>query len=223
MRYEHSSNFRRAYLAIVGGAAVIAVAGRAFTALLASDSPAAPAVAPKNVGEPASPGQLASVRSCVRREARGPAPSRSSTASAGSDATDAGASDASDCRRITNAPNNTYVLREATPASGSARRSSPRNADGQHDATSNPTNVVTAAKPVNTTRAVDLGHGEGRQHASGEPRRVGRRAADHVLVRLASLQRQGRQLQRDPGRERHELRGARRRYGQDDPRPRHRP
>ena len=53
--------------------------------------------------------------------------------------------------RITNASDNTYVLRQAD--AGFRIRSQVRatNADGQDTATSNPTSVVTAAKPVNTT------------------------------------------------------------------------
>ena len=62
-----------------------------------------------------------------------------------------GASDASDCRRITNASDNTYVLRQGDAGFRIRSQVVARNADGQDTATSNPTNVVTAAKPVNTT------------------------------------------------------------------------
>ena len=174
-------------------------------------------------GEPRSQERRESVKFCARHEVRGPAPSRSRTRFAGSDARDAVRPDASDCARITNASDNTYVLRQGDAGFRIRSQVVARNADGQDTATSNPTNVVTAAKPVNTTEPSISGTAEGWQHTSGQPRTVGRGRADHVHVRLASLQRQGRQLQRDPGRERPELRGSRRRYGANDPRPRDRP
>ena len=40
---------------------------------------------------------------------------------------------------------------------------------------------------VQHDRAVDLGHGGRRQRPQGEPRPVGRRRSDHLLVRLAAL------------------------------------
>jgi hypothetical protein len=62
-----------------------------------------------------------------------------------------GAPDASDCRRISNASDNTYVLRQGDAGFRLRSQVVARNADGQDTATSNPTNVVTAARPVNTT------------------------------------------------------------------------
>jgi hypothetical protein len=62
-----------------------------------------------------------------------------------------GESDASNCDRITNADNASYVLREAD--AGFRIRSQVRatNDDGSATATSNPTALITSAKPFNTT------------------------------------------------------------------------
>ena len=96
------------------------------------------------------------------------------------------------------------------------------NDDGPDTATSNATTVVTSAKPFNTTEPSISGTARVGQHPQGQPWPVGRRHSDHLLVRVASLQRQGRQLQRDPGRERPRVRDPRQRHRPDDPRPRHR-
>ena len=124
--------------------------------------------------------------------------------------TGAGAADASDCTRISNASDNTYVARQGDAGFRLRVQVIGRNAEGQDTATSNPTAVIISAGPTNTTGAVDLGHGRRRQHPPGQSWRVGGPAADHLLVRLAALQRPGRQLQRDPGCERHGVRGSRR-------------
>jgi hypothetical protein len=63
----------------------------------------------------------------------------------------AGAPDASDCTRISNAPDNTHVAREADAGFRLRVRVIARNADGQDTATSNPTPVITSARPTNTT------------------------------------------------------------------------
>jgi hypothetical protein len=142
---------RRAYLAILGGTATIGALGAVFAAALAGTSAAAPAVAPNNTGEPSITGTPRVGQ--VLRTTRG--------TWTGTDPIDyvyrwfrcegAGAADASDCTRITNANNASYVLRQAD--AGFRIRSQVRatNADGSDTATSNPTAVVTAAKPVNTT------------------------------------------------------------------------
>jgi len=130
-------------------ALIAALAG--FATLLVSSSPAAITVAPANVGEPAISGttQVGQVLRSTRGTWTGTAPI---------DYTfrwfrcqGRGASDASDCRRITNATDNTYVLRQADAGFRIRSQVTASNADGQDTATSNPTNVVTAARPVNTT------------------------------------------------------------------------
>jgi hypothetical protein len=62
-----------------------------------------------------------------------------------------GAPDASDCRRIANADNAAYVLREADAGFRMRSQVVATNDDGSARATSNPTNIVTSARPTNTT------------------------------------------------------------------------
>jgi hypothetical protein len=135
---------------LAGSAALVAV-GAVMVALLAGVSGAATNVAPNNTGEPSITGTPRIGQ--VLRTTRG--------TWTGTDPIDyiyrwfrcngAGAADASDCRRITNATNASYVLRQAD--AGFRIRSQVRatNADGSDTATSNPTAVITAAKPFNTT------------------------------------------------------------------------
>ena len=61
-----------------------------------------------------------------------------------------GAADASDCTRISNASNNAYTLREADAGFQLRTQIVATNADGSTKATSNPTSVVTSARPTNT-------------------------------------------------------------------------
>ena len=123
----------------------------AFAALLASASSAAPAVAPENVGEPAISGtpRVGQVLRSTRGTWTGTAPIDYTFRWFRCDGP--GAADASDCQRITNASDNTYVLRQADAGFRIRSQVIARNADGQDTATSNPTSVVTAARPVNTT------------------------------------------------------------------------
>jgi hypothetical protein len=62
-----------------------------------------------------------------------------------------GAPDASDCRRISNAADNTYVARQADAGFRLRVQVEASNDDGQDTATSNPTAVITSARPTNTT------------------------------------------------------------------------
>jgi hypothetical protein len=135
---------------LAGLVAVIAtLAG--FATLLVSSSAAAPAVAPTNVGEPAISGtpQVGQVLRSTRGTWTGTAPIDYTFRWFRCDGR--GAADASDCQRITNASDNTYVLRQADAGFRIRSQVRARNDDGQDTATSNPTSVVTAAKPVNTT------------------------------------------------------------------------
>ena len=151
MRYERSEGFRRKYLTLVAAAAAIAAAGSVFAALVSADSVAAPAAAPSNVTEPAVSGTTRVGQ--VLRTSRG-------TWTGTEPITyqfrwfrcqGAGAPDASDCRRISNASDNTYVLRQADAGFRIRSQVVARNAEGQDTATSDPTGIVTAARPVNTT------------------------------------------------------------------------
>ena len=151
MSYERHGSFRRRYLAILGGAAAIAVVGTVFAGLLSTESIAAPALAPNNVTEPRITGTTSVGQ--VLRSTRG--------TWTGTEPIDyeyrwfrcdgRGAADASDCDRISNADNASYSLRQADAGFRIRTQVIGRNDDGQDTATSNPTNVVTAAKPVNTT------------------------------------------------------------------------
>ena len=142
-------NYRGKLWAATSLAVLTALA--AFAAVLVSSSSAAPAVAPNNVGEPSISERRESVKSCARREVRGPAPTPITYNFRWFRCDGRGAPDASDCARITNASDNTYVLRQGDAGFRIRSQVVASNADGQDTATSNPTNVVTAAKPVNTT------------------------------------------------------------------------
>ncbi len=151
MSYERHGSFRRTYLAILGGAAAIAVVGTVFAGLLSTESIAAPTVAPSNVTEPRITGttRVGQVLRSTRGTWTGTEPIDYEYRWFRCDGR--GAADASDCRRITNASNASYSLRQADAGFRIRSQVVARNADGQDTATSNPTNIVTAAKPVNTT------------------------------------------------------------------------
>ena len=151
MSYERHGSFRRAFLAILGGAAAIAVVGTVFAGWLSTESIAAPTVAPSNVAEPRITGttRVGQVLRSTRGTWTGTEPIDYEYRWFRCDGR--GAADASDCRRITNANDATYALRQADAGFRIRSQVIARNDDGQDTATSNPTNVVTAAKPVNTT------------------------------------------------------------------------
>jgi len=140
---------QRIYLAIAGAAAAVAIAGGVFAAW-AGTSAAAPTVAPQNVGEPVVTG--------TPRVGQGLRTTRGTWTGTGPityafrwfRCDGAGAADASDCRRISNAANNTYVLREADAGFRIRSQVVASNIDGSSRGTSNPTDVVTSARPTNT-------------------------------------------------------------------------
>jgi hypothetical protein len=150
MSTKHRGRHRIGRTSLAGSAALVAV-GALMVAMLAGASGAATNVAPDNTGEPSITGTPRVGQ--VLRTTRG--------TWTGTDPIDyvyrwfrcdgAGAADASDCKRITNANNASYTLRQED--AGFRIRSQVRatNADGSDTATSNPTAVITAAKPVNTT------------------------------------------------------------------------
>lgn len=143
-----ATRMHRMYLAIVGVAAAAAVAGGVFAAW-AGTSSAAPTVAPQNVGEPAVTGttRVGQVLRTTRGTWTGTEPI--SFAFRWFRCDGAGAPDASDCVRIANAPNATYVLREADAGFRIRSQVVARNVDGSARATSNPTAVVISARPTN--------------------------------------------------------------------------
>jgi hypothetical protein len=140
---KHTSHAARGALAAVAGLATVAM-------LVASASSAAPQVAPQNTAEPRISG-TARVGE-VLRSSRG-----SWTGSAPIEydfrwfrCEGQGAPNASDCQRISNANNATYVLRRADAGFRIRSQVVATNEDGSATATSNPTGVVQSARPVNT-------------------------------------------------------------------------
>ena len=195
MSYESQGSFRRRYLAILGGAAVIAVVGTVFAGLLSTESVAAPTVAPSNVTEPRVTGttRVGQVLRTTRGEWDGTAPIQYQYRWFRCEG--AGAADASDCNRISNASNASYSLRQADAGFRIRSQVVARNEDGPGHRDVEPDERRHRGQAGEHHRAVDHGDGAGRQSTRGQPRPVGRRRADHLLVRLAPLQRQGRQLQ----------------------------
>jgi hypothetical protein len=139
---------QRTYLAIVGVAAAAAVVGGVFAAW-AGTSTAAPTVAPQNGGEPVVTGttRVGQVLRTTRGTWTGTEPI--TYAFRWFRCEGAGAADASDCRRISNASNNTYVLREGDAGFRIRSQVVATNVDGSTRATSNPTGVVISARPTN--------------------------------------------------------------------------
>ena len=145
-----STTLHRAYLAILAGAALIAALGAVFAAVLASESAAAPAVAPSNTVEPRVTGttRVGQVLRTTRGTFTGTEPITYEYRWFRCDGR--GAPDASNCRRIANADNATYVLRLADAGFRIRSQVVARNADGQDTATSNPTEIIRSARPYNT-------------------------------------------------------------------------
>ena len=144
------TRIQSAYMAIVGVAAIVALAGGIFAAW-AADSSAAPTVAPSNTGEPSVTGttRVGQILRTTRGTWTGTAPI--SYAFRWYRCDGRGAPDASDCRRISNAADNTYTLRQADAGFRIRSQVVATNADGSARATSNPTNVVISARPTNLT------------------------------------------------------------------------
>lgn len=137
-------------VSLAGAAALVAV-GALTVALLAGASGAATNVAPRNTSEPSITGtpRVGQILRTTRGTWTGTTPIEYVYRWFRCDG--AGKPDASDCTRITNATNATYTLREADAGFRIRSQVVARNADGQDTATSNPTAVVTSAKPFNTT------------------------------------------------------------------------
>ena len=113
MSDSRHGTLRRTYLAILGGAAAIAVVGAVFAGLLSNESLAAPAVAPNNVNEPRVTGttRVGQVLRSTQGTWTGTEPIDYAYRWFRCDGR--GAADASDCTRITNASNASYTLRQA--------------------------------------------------------------------------------------------------------------
>jgi hypothetical protein len=141
----------RGYLTLVGAATMLAVVGGIFAAWAASESSAAPTAPPANTAEPrvTGPTRVGQVLRTTRGSWSSPAPI--SYAYRWYRCDGRGAPDASDCRRIANADNAAYTLREADAGFRIRSQVVATNQDGSALATSNPTAIVTSARPTNTT------------------------------------------------------------------------
>ena len=150
MSTNRTARLYRAYLAVIGSATAIALVGGLFVAWAAEESTAAPTVAPTNTAEPRVTGtaRVGQVLRTTRGNWSGTEPV--TYAFRWFRCTGPGAPDASDCRRINNAADNTYVLREADAGFRIRSQVVAQNADGSARATSNPTEVVISARPTNT-------------------------------------------------------------------------
>ena len=150
MTTRRNARLYRRYMAIVGAAAAVAVVGGIFAVWATENTAAAPTVAPTNVGEPSISGttRVGQVLRTTRGTWTGTGPITYSYRWFRCDGR--GAPDASDCRRITNAADNTYVLKEADAGFRIRSQVIAKNVDGSARATSNPTSIVTSARPTNT-------------------------------------------------------------------------
>jgi hypothetical protein len=141
----------RTYLAVLAGAALVAGFAVAFSAMLAGTSSAAATAPPVNRGEPQVSGTTRVGE--VLRTTRGTWISldqiRFTYRWYRCDGR--GQPNASDCGRISNADNATYVLRAADAGFRIRAQVVATNSDGSTVATSNPTPEITSAVPVNTT------------------------------------------------------------------------
>jgi hypothetical protein len=141
---------RQAYLAVLGTAAALAASGAVFAAWAPDTSGAATTVAPTNTVEPRITGtpRVGQVLRTSRGTWTGTSPIQYSYRWYRCQGP--GAPDASDCDRIPNAPDNTYELRQADAGFRIRSQVVAENADGSAKGTSNPTSVITSARPTNT-------------------------------------------------------------------------
>lgn len=146
---KRSRRQRVGFASLAGSAALVAV-GAIMAATLAGVSGAATNAAPKNTGEPSVTGtpRVGQVLQTTRGTWTGTDPIAYVYRWFRCDG--AGKPDASDCKLITNANNASYVLREADAGSRIRSQVKATNGDGSGTATSNPTAVITSAKPFNT-------------------------------------------------------------------------
>lgn len=149
MRLTRNHRLCRLRLAALGIA--LAVAALGALALLPGQSGAAVAVAPVHTGEPSITGtpRVGQVQKATRGTWTGTAPI--TYVYRWFRCEGLGAPDASDCRRITNANDATYVARQADAGFRLRVQVEATNEDGSDTATSNPTALITAARPTNTS------------------------------------------------------------------------
>ena len=177
----------RTYLALLGAAAAVAVVGAVFAAWAAGSSSAATTVAPTNTVEPRISGttRVGQLLRTTRGQWTGTGPLQFSYR--WFRCKGPGAADASDCTGSRTRVTTPTPCGRPTPASSMRSQVVASNAEGSTKATSNPTSVVTSARPTNTkepsitgTAAVGSTLQANRGEWAGD-------AADHLLVHLASL------------------------------------
>ena len=151
MSTNKTARLQRVYLVILGVAATTAVAAGVFAAWATQPSTAATTVAPSNTAEPVVTGttRVGQVLRTTRGTWTGTEPILFAFRWFRCDGP--GAPDASDCRRISGAASNTYVLRQADAGFRIRSQVVASNPDGSARATSNPTDVVVSARPTNLT------------------------------------------------------------------------
>lgn len=149
---EKASVFHRLYLALLAWAGVVAALSATFAAALAGSSAAASTDAPTNTEEPRITGT--SMVGQVLRTSNGTWTGTAPIAFAYRwyRCEGAGAPDASNCQRISNASNASYVVRQADVGFRIRSQVIATNVDGSATATSSPTDVVQPARPTNVER-----------------------------------------------------------------------
>lgn len=151
MRLTEDHYIRRIRLVALGTGLVAALIGALFLALLPGSSRAAASVAPSNTGEPSISGtpRVGLAQRATRGTWAGTTPFEYAYRWYRCDGR--GAPDASDCQRIANAATATYVARQADAGFRLRVQVTASNADGSDTATSNPTEVIQSARPVNSS------------------------------------------------------------------------
>ena len=225
MRLNENQDIRRVRVLALGTGLVAAVLGTLLLAFLPSSPSAAPAVRTDERRRAASNGHAA------RR--RGPADDEGDVVRHAADRLlrSAGSAATAVVRRTRRTAPGSRTRRirrtsraKRTRASACASQVRASNAEGADTATSNPTAVIQSARrPANVTEPTISGTPTRGLAADREPRHVGRRGADHVLVPVAPLQHGGRQLQRDQRRDGQPVPRRRQRLGPDAPRAGHCP
>ena len=165
----NDTNGSQAYLAILGAAAAVAAFAAAFAAMLCRGLGRGTHCAAEQHGGAA----------CHRHPARRRGPPHDPGDLDGHAAAryefrwyrcqGEGAPDASDCTRIPNANNGTYILRQADAGFRVRSQVVARNGEGQDTATSSPTGVINPRGSRKRRPSLDLGDCRRRQPTGGEP------------------------------------------------------
>ena len=150
MKFTERHDIHRVRVLALGVGLVAAILGALLLAALPTRSGAAVAAVPVNTGEPRIEGtaRVGLVQRATRGTWTGTPPIE--YAYRWYRCEGRGAPDASDCRRITNAADATYVARQADAGFRLRVQVTGTNADGSDTGTSNPSPVIVSARPTNT-------------------------------------------------------------------------